>query len=101
MKSPIRARWWILLSLHLALTAQATPVQRLRRLVDTEVSRVAEQLDRDDTVTIDGTAQQWSLRNLYLRLQATIGIQLPLVASLQMVPQIELVWHRKTPNTTR
>jgi hypothetical protein len=86
---------------------QAAALNRKHRIE--EFSRdLADQLARQDDALNGPTGEAalssegngtglddgWSVRNFYLRLQATIGFSIPEIANLTIVPSVELVFHR-------
>lgn len=81
-----------------AETASAMPISQLSNYLNQELRQIGTALDNaDEQNATDNGA--WSVKNFYLRLQATVGFSLPNFLSVDLVPQVELVFHRRDKAT--
>lgn len=76
----------------------ASPIWHLKKEVKEEVGRVAHALNslvEEEQTSV--TAADWEVKNIYLRVYGKVGFKLPALVNLDLIPQIEMVWHKKNP----
>ena len=84
--------------LLIAIPTFASPGRRLATFLNEELFQINSALEATPTSPESNSgAHAWNVRNFYLRLQATVGFALPQFLSVDIVPQVELVFHKKTP----
>lgn len=85
----------ILVLALLSPVAHAAINTSFQKLLDQEIQDTSIALNSAGTNT---EVAAWTLTNLYLKLQAMVGFKIPFIATLTVVPQMELVWHRNLKN---
>ena len=86
-------RLLIITTLILAPSGFAAPIPELVNFFEQEVVS----LDEAMPVCKSGEAQAWYLRNFWLRIRGKYGFQIPEFATLQIIPEVEMLWQRDWP----
>ena len=90
----------LLASLLLAGTAMASDrYDSIGEFVNTEMETQTEYMGAYDKMSASELEMndEWYLNLIRLRVRATIGLEVPLFASFELKPFLELRWKRKLP----
>lgn len=80
-----------------SLCASADSLPQLTQYLQSEIAHSSQALSKP----VGGLAsdqEEFFLRRWLVRLQASFGIEVPWIASFQIVPEVELVWQRPYPD---
>ena len=107
MKNKMRFLSVLLLAQMLvASTSFAAPVPELMKALEDQILRLDEAMTTEDprsksettlAVDSDPSNEQWYFQNFFLRIRARWGFDVPGFAKFHVVPELELVWQRPTP----
>jgi hypothetical protein len=70
----------------------------LKKYVNENIEAVKASLN--EAATADDSGEGWFFKDIYIRLQAKIGYEVPWIASFQIIPEVELVFLRPLPEGT-
>lgn len=76
--------------------ARADKVPALTSFVETEVMSVNSAVERTSELNKETeVGSRFKFKQFLIRLQAMIGLEVPWTASVQIVPEVELLWEKK------
>lgn len=78
------------------IRASADSLPELTSYLKQEIANSSHALHAPLESTAD-PSDAFFFRRWFVRLQATVGIDVPWIASFQIVPEVELVWQRAYP----
>jgi len=88
----------LILSVLMALSANVrADYASLEEMVETEVQSQSDSLRLHESPGASVSVDGWYLNLIRLRVRGTVGLEVPLLASFEIKPFIELRWKRKTP----
>lgn len=77
---------------HLGGVAKGEEIPEISSLVREQVSASVAALDRAGRVDAMTLPKSWDLTQIHVRVQGIFGIKVPVLASFEVVPEVELVW---------
>ncbi len=87
----------VLMAISANTKAETAHYTSLEEMVETEVQSQSDSLKIYENPTASIGADGWYLNLIRLRVRGTVGLEVPLLASFEIKPFIELRWKRKTP----
>jgi hypothetical protein len=86
----------ILMFFSVIQIANADKVPQLTRFIDTEILTLSDAIERNSKLTNEADINsKFTFKQFLIRLQATIGIEVPWTVTMQIVPEVELLWEKK------
>lgn len=83
--------------LMIPFSASADELPELTNFIRQEISKGGRAFAKSDAAAGD-LEEGFFFRRWLLRLQAQVGIDVPWIATFQIVPEVELVWERPFPD---
>lgn len=56
------------------------------------------QESQENLLADQGNQEKWILKNLYLRVRAKLGFEIPVFAKFQVIPEMEILWQKPNPS---
>ncbi len=88
--------FFLITSAFFPLRSSADRLPELTNFIRSEIAN-ANQAIPSPQGNLNAPADGYYLHNLFLRLQILVGINIPWIASFQLVPEVELVFERPIP----
>ncbi|HEY8280364.1 MAG TPA: hypothetical protein VIH99_12120 [Bdellovibrionota bacterium] len=80
-----------------ALPAQAREIPGLTRFVSQEISTMSRAVEGSSAGGEATEGPDYFFKRFMVRVRASMGFDVPWIASFQVVPEVELVWYRSMP----
>lgn len=75
--------------------AHAEKVPQLTKFVNEEVVNLSDSIERENSITKEAELNpKFTFKQFLIRVQMAVGIEVPWTATLQIVPEIELLWEK-------
>ena len=90
----------LILSLFLSFNCLASDGDKMKELYNNVGEEVRQQLvtglsSLEEMNAVDPNQREWLLKRFMLRIQAMFGFEVPFLASLRVVPEVEIIAEKK------
>ena len=79
-----------------AVIETGTDFSQLTAFIQEQVSGTTENI-KNSEVTAPSSAESWYFRRFLMRIRAKFGFEVPLLAELKVVPEVELFFQKDLP----